>query len=244
MKRKATTQKTSGKDKKTKKAPVKQHAAAKSNLPAAWNPVGAEIKAVDIVLGGLNCNAGGGGAEVVALLNGVQAGAGFFNRVGARIEMRNLHIRGVLRNAATGVQDTCRLAVVYDRQPTNGLPAFNTIFQSRDQAGTAATTGVSEINLDNRDRFIILRDVQYFTPAVTNTAGVLTNGPNYPGSDQESDVNIFIKLKGLGTHFNSTATPVTIANIATGALYIVVWSVINAASWQFYIGTRLRYDDK
>lgn len=200
-----------------------------------------EVKCIDIASGIININPPA--TALVSLLNGVQTGAGFFNRVGARIEMKNLHIRGVLRNGATSIQDTCRLIVVYDRQPAGALPIFQDMFQTRDQTGTASVSGESEVNLDNRERFTIIRDKQFFLPSTTNAAGVLTNGPQYPGNDQESDINWFIPLKGLSTIYKSSSNPTTIADISTGALYLVACSVLTNANWQFNLGTRLRYND-
>lgn len=202
---------------------------------------GKEIKAVDIPYQIVSINQPA--TAIIALLNGVQTGTGFFNRIGSRIEMKSLHIRGVLRNGATAVQSFCRMAIVYDRQPTGALPIWSDIFQARDQTGTATNSTASGVNLDNRDRFVVVRDVQYFLPSVSNAAGVLTNGPSYPGSDQESDINIFIKLKGLVTHFKSSSNPATITDIATGALYFCTADQLNAGAWQWQLGFRLRYDD-
>lgn len=212
-------------------------------LPTAFQPTGAEIKAIDIPSGPYNFETVAG-APTAILLNGIQTGAGFFNRVGARVEMKNLHIRGVIGNIATGVQGNARILIVYDRQPVGALPSVQDILQSRDQAGAATTSGNSEINLDNRDRFQILRDYEVYTPAVTYTAGVLTNGPQFPGNDDPFDVNVFIKLKGLGTHYKSSSNPTTIADISTGALYAMFVTTGTTDTWTFNGGFRLRYDDK
>lgn len=205
-----------------------------------------EIKAIDIPSASYAFRAPATASNII-LLNGVQTGTGFFNRIGGRIEMKNLHVRGIVNPILTGTDSILRLLIVYDRQPTpaSGLPVISDILQARDQAGAATTTGQSEINLDNRDRFAILRDYQLFGPSCTYTAGVLTNGPQYPGSDQQNDVNIFIKLKGLLSHFKSTANPTTIADITTGALYAAF--VLGAgvdSSWQFTGGFRLRFEDR
>jgi len=159
--------------------------------------------------------------------------------------MKNLHIRGVIENLVTsGIENVARLLIVYDRQPAGALPVIQDILQSRSQTGAATTTGNSEINLDNRDRFTIIRDLEWFLPSCTNTAGVLTNGPNFPGTDEKMDLNVFIKLKGLGTHYKSTSNPATIADIATGALYCCFVCTSNDATWDARVGFRLRYDDK
>lgn len=241
MKRKTPsyTQKA-GKKSTTKKTSTKR---SSQKLPGAWSPTGSEIKAIDIPQGDYsfrvptNTN--------IILLNGIQTGAAFFNRVGSRIEMKNLHIRGALRPSATNGENTsARMIILYDRQPTGALPVITDILLSRDQAGATTTTGHSEINLDNRDRFVILRDLMWYLPSSTNTAGVLTNGPNFPGDDEKFDVNVFIKLKELGTHFKSSTNPTAIGDIATGALYALFISEANDGTWSAKVSFRLRFDDK
>lgn len=202
---------------------------------------GSEIKAIDIVETTSPMITAATGPTVV-LLNGVQTGAGFFNRVGSRIEMKNLHFRGVVTNIATGVQSLGRIIIIYDRQPTGALPTWTTMFQNRDQVGTATTTGLAEINLDNRDRFTVLRDYQLFLPSVSNAAGVLTNQA-FPGMDNVYDVNLFIKMKQLVAHFKSSSNPTTIADIATGALYAVFVDENQDSKWQVKWNARLRYSD-
>lgn len=211
--------------------------------PAAFVGQGPEIKAIDIAQNVRSYRLPA--TNTVMLLNGVQTGAAFFNRVGSRIEMKNLHIRGSIINAATStITSILRMIIVYDRQPTGALPAVTDILQSRDQTGTATNSGVSEINLDERDRYAILRDYQVYGPPVTNTGGTLTAGPQFPPGDDSSDVNIFIKLKGLTTHFKSSSNPTTIADIATGALYALFVTDVSDNTWQANVGFRLRYMDR
>jgi len=211
--------------------------------PAAFIQTGSEIKAVDIAEANYAFR-NIAGTPTNQLLNGIQTGAGFFNRVGSRIEMKSLHIRGYISNVATGLQSQLRMVVVYDRQPNGATPTIQTILNTRIQTGVASTTGTSEINLDNRDRFVIVRDYTVYAPAVTNTAGVLTNGPAFPGDDEQFDVNLFIKLKGLATHYSASSNPTTIADISTGALYCLFIDAVGNAIWQFSGSFRLRYDDK
>lgn len=211
--------------------------------PGNFQPTGSEIKAIDIAIANYLLRAPATASNII-LLNGVAAGTGFFNRVGARTEMKNIHMRGYITNTATAVGQNGRILIVYDRQPTPvaGLPVISEILQSRDQAGAATTTSQSEINLDNRDRFVILRDLEFYLPSVTNTANVLTNGPQFDG-EANMQINEFIKLKGLGTHYKSTAAPTTITDIATGALYACFVSVADS-TWTATVGFRLRYQDK
>jgi len=211
-------------------------------LPGSLTSKGHEIKAIDIP----NANYSfltAAAPPALTLLNGIQTGSGFFNRIGSRIEMKSLHVRGVISNIATGVQCLLRMLIFYDRQPNGAAPAYTTLMQSRDQTGAATTGSVSEINLDQRDRFVMIRDKTWFAPSATNTTGVLTNGPNYPGNDQELDIDMFISLKGLLTHFNATANPATIAEINSGALFVTFVTGGTTATWQASVGFRLRYDD-
>lgn len=216
---------------------------APAPLPAAWQPTRSEIKAVDGSFQNYLFRVPSA-ATNVTLMNGVQTGAAFYNRVGSRIEMKSIHLRGYIYNAATSITTNLRLIVVYDRQPTGALPTIADLLQSRDQTGATTTVGDSEINLDNRDRFLIVRDKQYYAPPVTNTAGVLSNGPSFPSTDQEWDVNEFIKLKGLGTHFKSSSNPTAIADISTGALYCFFVATQSDSCWATNIMWRLRFEDK
>lgn len=213
------------------------------STPAFFAARGSEIKAIDIATVAYAFRLPATATNVI-LLNGVQTGTGFFNRVGSRIEMKNLHIRGYVRYAATNGGSVLRMLIVYDRQPVGALPTISDVLQTRDQSGTATTAGASEINLDNRDRFTIVRDMEYYAPPCTYTGGVLTNGPQFPGQDDKQwDVNEFIKLKELATHFKSTANPATITDISTGALYAFFVTSGTDSALEFAGGFRLRYND-
>jgi len=211
--------------------------------PAAnFVPSGAEIKAIDIAEVNYPFRDPNTATQLI-LLNGIQTGAGFFNRVGSRIEMKNLQINGFLgpNSASSSTTPTnLRFLIVYDRQPTGALPVISDILQDRDQAGVATTGGLSHINLDNRDRFSILRDVRWAMP--TNTAGVLSGVSS--GVGEPWTINLFFKLKGLGVHYRSSSNPTTIADIATGALYAAWVAETNDSDWVMEVGFRLRYDDK
>ena len=202
---------------------------------------GTELKAIDINDGtyGFTRPAGGGS---IALLNGIQTGASFYNRIGSRVEMINLHIRGFIYYALTSVQDQVRMIVFYDRQPNGATPTASDVLQSRNQSGATINAGSSEINLDQRDRFVIIRDILRYIPSVTVTVGVLTNGPQIGGQDFQ--VNEFVKLKGLSTHYKSSSAPTTVGDIATGALFVMFISDTQDSTTGFNGNFRLRYADK
>jgi hypothetical protein len=201
-----------------------------------------EIKYVDNAATDDNFNLVGGTPWI--LLNGIVQGAGNNQRIGNKISMKALRMKGQVINLATAVQTYARLLVVYDKQPNGALPTYATVMQTRDSTGAATNTAFSDPNFDNKERFTILRDTTMVFPSVTNTAGVLTN----VGFDQgtKSDINIFnvdlyIKLKGLHTAY--TGATAGIADISTGSLFFGVIIHQGAATWTFRNTERLTYYD-
>lgn len=168
-------------------------------------------------------------------------GAELYQRVGRKMYMKSLHLRGFVNNIATSVQDIGRIIVYYDSQPNGVAPTIQQLLQ--DSTAAALTSALSEINLQNRQRFKILRDMPVLLPACTNNAGVLTNLA-YPQTsrDNKFHINEFIPLNGLEVVFNGTNGG-TVADITSGAIGIVCPCDFNAAAWSFIFTTRLRYYD-
>lgn len=189
----------------------------------------------------------------VLLANGVQEGTGFWNRLGETIRMKSLHLVGQVQingNSIAG-NDYVRILVLYDRQPTAAiaagvLPTLAQIFANVDQAGAVRTAnpGLDGLHPMNRKRFAILADERIVLPGVTNV-GVVDTGSD---SAQKTcyNINRFIPLKGLETQFSSTANPCTIANIESGALYVVSMGAVAAGSegWKVNASWRLRFHDE
>jgi len=193
------------------------------------------------------------------LMNAVQAGDDFYKRDGAKITLKNLHIRGYIRprnsHPSEGGGSTylsapgcLRMLVVYDRQPTGALPSTTDLLRSHDQGGAAGTTFSSEINLNERARFTVLRDrmwsVSPFTFNVVDKGFVDGTGAWFTGGDTLGwQINEFIKLKDLQTIYKGTANPLTIAHISTGAIYLLLLKSGSDVHWQANMGWRLRYGD-
>lgn len=234
-----------GKKKAMVRIPKRQY-----RLPAFENGQEPEIKAIDFPT--IAVSAGGQTVQNFALmstppvgytLNCIAVGSGYFNRIGSKINMKNLHIRGFVVNNGSSVSDMGRIIVVYDRQTNGALPPLTTILSQRDSAGTAQQSGTSEVNLDYRDRFIILRDYEIYFPSVTFTGGVETNGPQFPGEMSRLDVNMFIPMKDLLVHYKASSAPPVVGDISCGGVYIYCVSSNAANPWQFQYSGRLRYDD-
>jgi len=118
------------------------------------------------------------------------------------------------------------------------------LFGTTDQAGTESTDYLDPVRYDNTGRFSVLKDCKLaFTPqalGATGSASVLTVSVM---------IDEFIKLKGRETIFSGQSTPMTIADISTGALYVFFRSkyLANDGENQVELGNdfkaRLRYTD-
>jgi len=184
------------------------------------------------------------------LINIVQTGNGAFNRVGRKINLENVYLNGYIDSLrTTTVGEQARIMVIYDRQPTGTLPVNTGADNVADTSatGTQNVNAMSGLNLNNKERFVIVMDERIFLPSQTVTAGVVTN----PGIQQQTGnpnnllIKRFLNLQGLSCEYKSTANPITIADIATGALYLVTCSVplAGAEGYQFIGNVRLNYRD-
>jgi len=197
----------------------------------------------------LNTTNTNGDAIVVDL---VQQGAGSWNRVGRKINLKSLRVRGVVtwtytNQAVTGdiVGNTLRMVVVWDKQPSgNAIPTFDTVFGITAQDGTESSTFLAPVKYDNMDRFSVLRDVVMdFKPRFFNGAGGTTDL-----QIEARPFDEYIELKNREVVFLGQTNPMTIADISTGALYVYFRALaaindvndlaINAVSF-----ARLRYID-
>lgn len=231
---------------------------APPRLPASQRSGIGEVKALDVS----NLTAAPGGVQLnfnttgsIIPLNLIQAGSSFFNRVGRKVELRSIEFQMIqqpLNVSRANGTDTLRVAIVYDRQTNGALPALADIFQDTEQNGTNTTASQSGLNLNNRDRFSIVMDKRFMLPAATATAGVLTNvWPNSMGGDKGADdgvglIHEYRKLGGLLTHYKADSSPAVIGDVATGALYLVVFADSTAGT-EIFQGqewhARLRYTD-
>jgi len=201
-----------------------------------------ERKVVDVAsLNFLPTNVG-----TVTCVGNVLQGAGYMNRIGSITAMQSIELKLDLQpnNAATVAGgDYIRFALVYDRSPNKLLPSYADIFQRRDLNGAPASDVKSGVNMDNRDRFIVLMD-KVFSVASNPINGVaqIDNGLNFMDKDvtEFASKKIFIKTKGLKTVYNNTNGG-TFADINEGAFFIVSIGSQGAAQAGFSIFCELRF---
>lgn len=185
-------------------------------------------------------------------------GAAFYNRIGTRIGMKSLNIRGWIQpsatNTAASAWDFGRWILIYDRQPgsagTGAFPAIASLLLEYNSAGATNTSAWSGVNQILKDRFTIIRDKNFGLPPLGVSAVAPAQNPAdafFPDPREKNSfmINEHIKLAGLEAHYNQTNGG-TIGDIATGALYIVTLAQTSTAAqgaWAFLGTARLRYTD-
>lgn len=182
-------------------------------------------------------------------LNLVQAGAASWNRVGRKTHLKSLRVVGnVLFNTqptATGgaLDNYVRVVVVWDKQISGGaIPTYDTVFGITSQAGVESCPDITcPLRYDNMDRFKVICDTVIEQPplpvqSIAGTAAIA----HYVPFDK------YLKLKNLESVYSSNSSPMTTADISTGALLIYFRARINTAGQAIATSdciARLRYTD-
>lgn len=222
-----------------------------SNKPADFFSSSAEVKALDITLFVNPLNTPGN----ITPLNLVAPGSSFYQRVGRKIEMKSVRIIGYVNLRVPLIMQTnytaylARVMIVYDRQTNGALPAMSDILQNVDYTGVGLTTSLSSINLNNRDRFSIIRDQIIYMPFVRSNNATPDPYVDYivPTADPVTptyNIDMYCKLKGLATQYKADSAVPTIGDVATGALYLVTLGAYATSAWQINTTSRLRYLDR
>lgn len=158
-------------------------------------------------------------------LNVMAAGAGVYERIGAKVMVRSIRIRTAWQAAATPCLGVIRVAVVYDRQPNGAAPAIGDLFQDLRVAGATTTDLMSGVNIGNKNRFTILRDQSFI----------------FDNNHLVTTLDWFIPCR-LQTEYRASAG--TIGDISTGAILLVIGaqnstSLLNMPTCR----ARIRYED-
>jgi hypothetical protein len=164
----------------------------------------------------------------ITSVNVMQQGATNYQRVGAKVSLKSLHVQAYTTfHYATVGTAHLRFLVVYDKNPNKAYPVLSDII-SDNISGTTYLT--SQINNANRDRFVILRN------KVVNVVSAT--------SGRTAMIDEFIPLGGYETRFASSTA--SIGDITSGAIYVIAFSDITGTASQyvsFDCHTRLRYID-
>jgi len=175
------------------------------------------------------------------LMNGMQMGTTYNDRIGRRICVKSIYIRGIVGQEAAittisspinAPGQLARLIVFVDMQPNGAVPALTDILFE--------ATACAQLNPNNRDRFKILVDKQWTVGRLTYDT---TNGIGFADNCQWP-VKKYKKMN-VKTTFNG-GNAGTIGDIATGALYML-WVGSEPAGTDtdcvFFGTARIRYYD-
>jgi len=228
--------------------PYKRPRTAYSKAPSTYtprtmafkpHPSAIEKKVNDLATTTYQVNTSGS----ITLLANPQLGSDFNNRIGRKVVLKSVYVRGQVKldwAGAGGLPATAGIAaqmarfiLVCDMQPNGAAPAITDIL--------VEATAESQLNLNNRDRFKILSDKTYVFDPVINVqtatqAQLCYNRTIYPVKkfkkiDQEMVFN--------GVNGGS------IADVTSGALYMV-WIGTTASGLgdsNAVVSTRVRYVD-
>lgn len=204
---------------------------------------------IDVAAGSVLATTNTNGAIIV--LNLVAPGTGSWNRIGKRIRMQSVRVKGLavhryerLVTTESLVGSTLRMVIVHDNNPNSGsIPTFDTIFGRTSDQGTETSEFLDNLRFDNTGRFRVLKDTVIVSNV--NAAGIADGAL----VENKCPFDEYIRLGGMETIFSGQTADPTIADISTGALYVVFrasendgsgsttqWAIENATS-------RLRYYD-
>jgi len=190
------------------------------------------------------------GATILST-NLVCVGSSMFNRLGRKICLKSLQIRGkIIDNVITSPSGIAqlRLMIVYDSQANGAYPAITDILNDTNYSGGNITNVTSGININNRDRFRILYDKNIVYPASYNNGTTSANLISAPygtmSGNGEVYINKYIKLRNLETVYKAdTATTPVVGDISTGNLLIITYCDGTTNQYSLQASVRLRFTD-
>lgn len=188
----------------------------------------------------LNSIVASAGTVVGTTLNACIEGIDTYHRIGKRIGMKYLHVKGYIQptNAST-VDDIGRMMIVYDKQPNQASVNLGNVITDSNAGG--GSIGLSHRNASTLSRFTVLKDEMWYLPRATAVQAVVSNSNPNPVQSQFV-INWFLPLKGRETEYVANAG--TYTDITVGALQMYFFTEnpsINAIPWQFIGVTRVKF---
>lgn len=195
---------------------------AKRKSYGAVTRVRGETGYVDYAAQGFACDSTGS----VTLLNAVGQGASTSQRIGKRISLKSVQLRGSILSKSATKEAAAVVMFVYDKRPTGSMPSMTDILVS--------SSAYSFNNDTNSSRFRILK----------RTKRQVIGNETDMTSAAFQDADAFLNLKGLPVTYKDVGTG-AIGDIEEGALYMVTIGDKPAGNeaCELYGGVRLRYND-
>lgn len=210
------------------------YAARQLRLGASSAP---ELKWIDYTANITSDNNFAGSASA-ALLNGISCGPDSYQRVGRQAHLKSIHVKMRTVLDTSVVQGGVRFVLVLDKMPTGGaIPAFSTVFSDRDNAGATTIDIASSLNLNYRDRFVVLRNHLIQIPNNTLVTGDINTA-------QDLTHDWYVRLSNHIMTFSGSTT--SVGDITDGAIYLYIYNSNNAQATgrvQTSVCSRLRFTD-
>lgn len=220
----------------------------------------AELKFHDPSQAGLLAGFVADSATMFFSLNNVAEGASAYQRIGRRINMKNLLYRitlvdpGLISLPAGTDAVVFRCALVYDAQANGAFPAAVDLFANIPSLGSPSNSIFAPVNLNNRDRFLILKDKLWTYVLGSTAAGT---SPSTVSSDLSASRLVtwkgFMNLRGLETTYSTTvaaANQLLASGVTTGNLFFFCQAASvarsgseSAATFHWLVNARLRFYD-
>lgn len=165
-------------------------------------------------------------------------GADFYNRIGRKVNLKSIYIRGVFKNGGpVSPAEAIRIVVYTDNQFTTGtVPTTADVLADVSNTGAIATNPYSNINLNNRDRFQILKEFFVQMPAVA-AGGVLSNSGLGGSVTLTQKLRFFRRLGGFEVSHGGSATgTVTKGNV-------LLTAIGEGGAYTFTYSCRIRFTD-
>lgn len=166
----------------------------------------------------------------LVLLNGMAQGTTASTRIGRRIQMKSIEMKGYIFNDSATIVNQVRWVIVLDKQANAAAPAWTDVYD--------AATPYSLRNISNKARFWVLHD-----------SGLISLVGNNTTAGQQTDSTIvpveYYKRINIPVQYNSGSAG-TIGDIQTNSLYFMAIGLNGAGTFDasLAVNVRIRYDDQ
>lgn len=194
--------------------------------PRQYGSVPLEKKYIDVAQATYACSTAGS----VTYISGTGTGDDDSSRDGRQIFAQSIQVHGIVQ-PEDDTTDPCysRVLIVLDRQPNGALATIANIF--------ASATSTSFMNLNYRDRFVILAEWSGVIGKVSTAAQSAI-----AGSPTVQHVKLYKDLNDLRITYAGTTA--SIADASTNALLLVtIGNIAAGAAANLVAGVRMRFVD-
>ncbi len=158
-------------------------------------------------------------------LNAMVQGTGPTERIGRRIWMKSIQIEGHVAfpgqtlQTAPNIDHVCTIWIVLDTQTNKAQAQSEQVFTN--VAALTTMTPYLYRNMENTDRFRILKKKTIRMRTDVTSEGAIADPPKYAHSGQRVPFKMFIYLKKLTTLFDPASTLGTISQVMDNSLHVM-----------------------